>query len=293
MIVDEVDTGTRPLLAVAGSDAAELMPGPAELAGGAGDLHDAAQSSASKAVALLGALARIRCSSFGLTELAEDMGLPKSTTHRLLKTLEEHRFVARSGPRYRLGGRFFELNEAARWSEYGELRDAACRPLGWLFERSDAIAVHLAALSGPDVVYLDKITRPEGARLPSRVGGRFPATCTALGKAMLAFSDRSVVKAALSMPLARVTPYSIAVHRRLLEQLDQVRVTGYAVECEEACQGTLCVAAPILYEGRATAAISLCVDCVGPGRRALDRVPGYARLAAEAAAVVARLLPAD
>ena len=72
--------------------------------------------------------------------------------------------------------------------------------------------MHLAVLSGPDVVYLDKITRPEGTRLPSRVGGRFPATCTALGKAMLAFSDRSVVKAALRVPLARVTPYSVAVH---------------------------------------------------------------------------------
>ena len=47
--------------------------------------------------------------------------MPKSTAHRLLKTLEEHGFVARVGSRYRVGGRFFELSEAARWSQYGEL----------------------------------------------------------------------------------------------------------------------------------------------------------------------------
>jgi IclR family acetate operon transcriptional repressor len=254
---------------------------------------ESVQSSASKTLALLEALARIESSTFGVTEVAADIGVPKSTAHRLLKTLEEHGFVARVGSRYRVGGRLFELSEAARWSEYGELRDAAYRPLAWLFERSDAVAVHLAVLSGRDVVYLDKITRPAGTLLPSRIGGRFPATCTALGKAILAFSDKAVVEDVLNRPLPRATPYSVAARRRLLEQLNQTRSTGFSVEREEACHGTICIAAPILHDGEAIAAVSLCIPSVGLSRSGHDRTTVLGRLASDAAATIARLRPVD
>jgi DNA-binding IclR family transcriptional regulator len=251
------------------------------------------QSSASKTLALLETLARLEGDSFGVTEVAHDIGLPKSTTHRLLKTLEDHGFVARIGTRYRLGGRFFEMSESAWWAEHGELREVSYRPLAWMFERSEAIAVHLAILRGRDVVYVDKITRPEGTRLPSRIGGHFPATCTGLGKAILAFSDRVLVEAVLDEPLARVTPYSIAAHRQFLDQLNQTRAVGYAVEREEACHGTICVAAPILRNGRAIAALSLCVTSVGVARCSQDRIASHGKLAIEAAAAVARLLPSE
>jgi IclR family acetate operon transcriptional repressor len=250
-----------------------------------------AQSSASKTLALLEALAHVQGGSFGVTEIAQDIGVPKSTAHRLLKTLEEHGFVARLGSRYRVGGRFFELSEAARWSEHGELRDLAYRPLAWLFERSNAVAVHLAVLSGRDVVYLDKICRPAGTRLPSRVGGRFPATCTGLGKAILAFSERVVVDQVLDQPFVRATPYSIAVRRQFVDHLGQTRSTGFAIEREEACHGTVCVAAPILRDGHAIAALSLSVPTIDVSRFTQTRITSHGRLAAEAAAAVARLLP--
>jgi IclR family acetate operon transcriptional repressor len=255
--------------------------------------HEAVQSSASKTLALLEALAKVQGGSFGVTEVAQDIGVPKSTAHRLLKTLEEHGFVARIGSRYRVGGRFFELSEAARWSEFGELRDVAYRPLAWLFERSDAIAVHLAVLSGRDVVYLDKITRPAGTRLPSRIGGRFPATCTGLGKAILAYSEWAVIEDVLEHPFARATPYSIAARRRFLDQLDQTRLLGFAVEREEACHGTVCVAAPILRDGAAIAALSLSVSTQGVSHLIEGRIASHGKLAAEAAAAVSRLLPLD
>ncbi|ANQ75876.1 MULTISPECIES: helix-turn-helix domain-containing protein [Rhodococcus] len=139
--------------------------------------ENVAQSSASKALELLEVISKARGNSFGLTEVAADIGVPKSTAHRLLKTLVEHGFVGRSGSRYRVGGTFFELSEAARWSEFGELRDVASGPLNWLFERSNADAVHVATLSGRDVLYLDKITRPAGTgcRAESAVASQLPA----------------------------------------------------------------------------------------------------------------------
>jgi IclR family acetate operon transcriptional repressor len=253
--------------------------------------EEAAQSSASKALAMLEAISKARGNSFGVTEVAADIGVPKSTAHRLLKTLEEHGFVGRSGSRYRVGGSFFELSEAARWSEFGELRDVASRPLNWLFERSDAVAVHLATLSGRDVLYLDKVTRPAGTRLPSRVGGRFPATCTALGKAILAYSPRSTVVNVIGQPLARVTPYSVALRKQFVDQLAKAHDAGYAIEREEACHGTICVAAPVLRDGEAIAAVSLSVSTAGVARAGKEGLDAYGRLAVDAAARITRLLP--
>jgi DNA-binding IclR family transcriptional regulator len=262
------------------------------LDGSAGLAHEeTAKSSASKALAMLEAISKARGNSFGVTQVAAGIGVPKSTAHRLLKTLEEHGFVGRSGSRYRVGGSFYELSEAARWSEYGELRDVASRPLNWLFERSDAIAVHLATLSGRDVLYLDKVTRPAGTRLPSRVGGRFPATCAALGKAILAYSPRATVIDVIGQPLARVTPYSVALRKQFVDQLATAHAAGYAIEREEACHGTICVAAPVLRDGTAIAAVSLSASTAGVARSGEGSLDAYGRLAVEAAAQITRLLP--
>ncbi|XVQ09538.1 IclR family transcriptional regulator [Spirillospora sp. CA-255316] len=255
------------------------------------DSKSTVQSSASKTLTVLEALIRAHGATIGVTEVAAEAGVPKSTAHRLLKTLEEHGFVGRSGPRYRAGSSLFELVEAVQWSEFGELRDAAPQPLSWLFARSEAIAVHLAVLRDTSVLYLDKITRPAGTRVPSRVGGRFPATCTALGKSMLAFSPQPVVQRILDRPMARPTPYSVVYRHRFVKQLLAARELGYAVDCEESCHGILCVAAPVINHGRVVAAVSLCTPAVGLGRATEKRVGSFGRLAVEAADQVRDLLP--
>jgi IclR family transcriptional regulator, acetate operon repressor len=255
--------------------------------------QEGVSSSAAKTLGVLTAMLKAGTPTVGVTEVAQELGMPKSTTHRLLKVLEDHGFVSRAGVRYRVGGRFFELSEVAGWSEHGELRDAAYRPLARLFERTDPIAVHLGVLRGRSVFYVDKVMGPQGTRLPTRVGGRFPATCTGLGKAMLAHSDAAVVDAVLAQPLARPTPYSVAARRRFVDQLEQTRASGYAVEREEACHGTVCVAAPILLEGRAVAALSVCVSSASLARGREGRLAVLGELVVETAATVTGLLPSD
>lgn len=249
-----------------------------------------APSSASKALALLEAIAQSPSGLFGVTDVAAQIGVPKSTAHRLLKTFEGRGFVSRAGSKYRVGSRYFQVLEAARWSQFGELRDAAYQPLAVLFESSGAVAVHLAVLNGGDVFYLEKITNGVGTRLPSRVGGRFPASCTALGKSILAFRERSAVAQQLREPLVRATPYSVSAYRRFLDQLDEARSIGFAVEREEACQGTACVAAPVLRDGQAIAAISISVSTSGLTSRDSERLSRQGAQATRAAAAVARLL---
>ena len=256
------------------------------VSGRGGEAEDRALSSASKVLSLLDAVACADRGVVGVSEVAAAVGLPKSTTHRLLKTLEEHRFIGRAGAKYRIGGRFCELVEATRWSDYGELRAAADEPLSWLFERAGK-TVHLAVLSGPDVLYLEKLTGAGGTRLPSRVGRRFPATCTALGKAILAFSEPAVVAATLRPPLRRSTRYSIASAQQLVPQLAEARAAGVSYEYEEARLGSTCIAAPIVRDGRALAAISMSV----PATRAADA--GDRKLVRDAAAQVSGLLAAS
>lgn len=216
---------------------------------------EAGQSSASKILGLLDAIAVSSC-PVGVSALAIKTGLPKSTTHRLLKTLESHGFVSRSGAKYQLGERILDLAAVARHSLYSRLDEAALETMTWLFDRVGT-TVQVGVLKGADVMVLQRITGPDGARLGGGVGCRFPATVSALGKSLLAFSSPDVQSLALRS-LARFTPHSVTNPQLLKEQLVEVRKQGYSVENEEVRLGVRCIGAPIGRGGAPVAAISIC-----------------------------------
>ena len=244
----------------------------------AGPELDTPSSSASKVLGLLTVMLRGGRGSVSLTEVAVAAGLPKSTTHRLLKVLEDHGFVEREGSLYRLGSSFLDLGEEARLSRFADLRDAAYPHLASLFRQAPAIAVHLGVLQGRAVHYVDKLMQPDGVRLPTRVGGRFPAACTGLGKAMLAVSPASVVERVLLEPLPRVTAHSVSRHGQLLAQMQRTRQEGFVVESEEACHGVVCIAAPVLVGDEPVAAVSLAVPSSTFGRSRTARITELGRL---------------
>jgi len=253
------------------------------------DAHREVQSSVDKALQMIAFIAGCGGEPFGVTEIARHVGVPKSTAHRLLKELEGRDFVGRLDSRYVAGPALAATQRTPSVSRHDHLRELAYRPMTWLFERADAIAVHLAVLDGVDVLYLDKLTKPEGTKLPSRVGGRVPANCTALGKALLAFEEPARIARVLSQPLPRITPYSVSMGHQLARQLAHTRKVGFASECEEACQGWVCVAAPILDRGRAVAAISLCIPSITAARSS-DKLAVWGRLSMAAAGSVAELV---
>jgi DNA-binding IclR family transcriptional regulator len=213
-------------------------------------------SSIAKAARLLRALARCPNGEARVTELAMAAALPKSTVHRVLAELIQEELVVHRGSRYQLGAGWYALHLSCSSSEWGGLLESARRPLEEAFEASGA-SVHLAVLEGNQVLYLEKLTARGGTRVPTRVGSRMPATCTALGKVLLAFSDTSVIRAVLSHNLPRPSPRSIVLPRLLLDQLAQIRQNGYSYDFEETRQGLFCVAAPVLCDGQAVAAVSL------------------------------------
>jgi DNA-binding IclR family transcriptional regulator len=206
-----------------------------------------------------------------LAQVVRRTGLPRSSAHRMLERLVQLRWLRRQGRDYELGMRLVELGSLA---VHQDRLHRAAQPALHELHRATGLVVHLAVLDGMDVVYLEKISGGFGAAVPSRVGGRQPAHCTAVGKALLAFSDPARVEDFDVDMLSRKTRYSISTRRQLTEELNAIRARGVAYERGESVAGFGCVAAPIGdigHAGEPLAAVSVC----GP----LDRMAFDHRLA--------------
>jgi len=189
-----------------------------------------------------------------LAELAVRTKIPKPSLYRISKEMVEFGLLERSPAGFCLGIRLYELGELVA-GQY-QLRDAALPYLEELFELTHEV-VNLGVLNGTDVLYYAKIVGHKGLAVPTRVGGRWPAHATALGKAMLAFGPQHTLRRLLASGLERLTPYTITDPRRLLRQLEKVRQEGIAFEYEESALGVACVGAPIFSHGQLTAALSV------------------------------------
>lgn len=188
-----------------------------------------------------------------LTDLVERTGLARSTVHRVAGDLVATGLVARDGGRYRLGRALFELGMRA--SVERGLLEIATPFLEDLYERTHE-TVHLGVREGAEVVYVAKVGGHRQARMSSRVGGRMPLHCTAIGKALLAHAPE--VDALLAGPLERRAPRTITARSVLREQLAAVVEAGVAYEFEESSVGLVCVASPIVGpDGRVEAALSV------------------------------------
>jgi len=181
----------------------------------------------------------------GVSQIAERAKLPKSTAHRLLALLVDQGYVERTEGRYRLGRALFELGSMVPDCRPRSLRAIAMPFMVDLYEVTHA-SVHLAVLDGADVLYIDKIYGHRSIELPSRVGGRVPALCTALGKAMLAFSPPETIDLMLSRPIPRLTTRTVTNPAVMRTMLNQIRLSGLAEDCEGSRLGARCLAAPIL-----------------------------------------------
>jgi IclR family transcriptional regulator, acetate operon repressor len=193
--------------------------------------------------------------SVSLAELVRRTGLPKPTAHRLLAELEGWGAVERIGRGYRLGLRMFELGQLVPGQR--ALQETANPFLADLFEATRE-TVHLAVPDGGEVVYVQKLSAADAPRIPSRPGGRMPAHCTGVGKALLAFGPPERLAAVLEAGLTRRAPRTIVLPGLLTQELATIRERGIAEEHEESAVGVACVAAPVIGpDGLAVAAISI------------------------------------
>lgn len=167
-----------------------------------------------------------------LSEASEELGLGRSTTHRLLAMLQYHGFVRREPDTraYVAGPSLLDLGLAA----VRDLDAAAVRPALDALTAELKETTHLCVLRGPSIVFVDSVESPRTLRTGSRIGVSLPAHCTSGGKAILA---RMPVEAlALIYPeerLVGLTPASVTSLSALVEELALVRERGWATNVGE------------------------------------------------------------
>jgi DNA-binding IclR family transcriptional regulator len=238
-----------------------------------------------RAFAVLGVLAD---GPLGVTEVAERVGLPKSTAARLLASLVREGVVEQvpGDSRYRLGGRLATLAIGVRPTRS---LTAVARPV--LVELAGAIG-EAAGLSVPDgdlVHYIDQVDTPNPVSVRDWTGSRVPLHAVPSGQVLLAHRTPAGLERYLSRPLERFTDRTLVDPVALRERIRQVRRDGYAWVHQEFDEGIDSVAAPI---ADATGEVVAAVHVHGPSYR-FPR-PGAepstaARVVAAAAAVSARL----
>jgi DNA-binding IclR family transcriptional regulator len=184
----------------------------------------------------------------GLDEVANALGSPKSSTHRALAALTRAGFVEQDGDRrYRLS---LDLVRLA-FAYYERLdRPRLVQPVLTELAEMCGETAHYGELDGAEVIYLSQ-ARPRGERvqMTARIGGRNPAYCTGLGKALLAYAlpDGEAVERFVERhgPLAQRTPKSLTTPGGLAQELRATRERGYALDREESDPGITCIAFPL------------------------------------------------
>ncbi|MHB1538199.1 MAG: IclR family transcriptional regulator [Solirubrobacteraceae bacterium] len=197
----------------------------------------------------------------GIAELADELGMSRSTTHRYVITLVALGYVEQCASRkYRLGLKVSELGMSALAST--SLRNHSHGYLEELRLQS-SYTVNLAILDGTEVLYLDRARSFRRGQskidLGLQPGSRLPAYCTALGKVLLAHLPDDVQRETISqITLGKHGPNTVTSKKALRAELEQVRDEGFAVDDEELEPELIAIAVPVRAgRGEVIAAINM------------------------------------
>jgi len=200
----------------------------------------------------------------GIAEMADELGMSRSSTHRYAITLLALGYLEQDKDRkYRLGLRVTALGMSAlNATGLGEhahpILEELCRQTG--------LSTSVAVLDGSEVVYVDRVRgwRPGQNRLDRGLGAgsRLPGDCTALGKILLAhIPERERRKLLSHTPLKRTGPNTIMSESQLRTELEQAREEGFAIENQEYASELIAIAAPVRNAtGEIVAAIDISTD---------------------------------
>jgi len=198
-----------------------------------------------------------------LSEIAQRSGLPMTTTHRLVNELVAERLLERLPDRsYQLGLRLWEL--AARTPRAMGLREIAY-PMVQLVQNQVRQHTQLGVEGGHDVVYLERMSRPNAVVNATIVGGRISLGASAIGHVLLSDRPRAFLEEVVDAGIRRYTENTPQTLDELLEVVDRVREVGYSVAegfIHPAARG---MAAPIYGpDGRVLAGLGVVVPSGEP-----------------------------
>lgn len=187
-------------------------------------------------------------------ELAESLGLARTTVHRIVGALETEGWLrqSRTGARYRLGAEIARMAAAVH-------RDSLAIMHTGLAELSRALGetVDLSALDGTSIRFLDQVVAPNRLQAVSAVGEIFPLHACAPGKAILAALAAHGRTELFPARLPSLTPNTLTTPAALRKDLQRVRQDDVAYDREEHTEGICAVAAVIDPDAEVPMAISV------------------------------------
>lgn len=225
----------------------------------------------------------------GVSEVARELQLPKTTVQRALTTLHAARWIKpadRGGrPGWELAAKVLRV---ARYAGAGDALREAALPVMEELHRATGETVHLLVRDGDNVVLIERIESDHPVRTVQPMGSATPVHAASTGKAILAFLPDDEREAVLAGPLAALTEQTVTDPGRLRAQLAEIRARGWAVNAGESWAGLTAIGAPVLdAAGAPIAAVSISSPS--------ERLPGsdwprVADLVVDAAARISRAL---
>lgn len=194
---------------------------------------------------------------WGVRELAQQLQANKSTTYRLMATLESLGVLRKDQQteKYSLGLKLFELG-----NKVDVQHSLVSHTHPELLKVASEIAetVHLGILNDHQVLMVDKVESPKGLKLNSVIGMYSPAYCTGIGKVLLSHLSAAELKTFLTTSdLVSKTEFTIVQPKKLQEALIQIKAQGFAIDRQEMELGLICVAVPVFNQnGIVVAALS-------------------------------------
>ncbi|WP_165859368.1 IclR family transcriptional regulator [Desulfofundulus salinus] len=234
------------------------------------------------AIKILEYLSRYKHRLSTLSEISRDLSINKSTCYRILKVLNEYRFVSydEDSKHYSLGSYLIVLG--ARAAEFIDYLKTARPHLKWLAEQTGQTSVLVEPISGNRLMYVAKEEPNRPVRVTVSIGQYFPITSASFGKCFLAFLDEKEAEEIIrKVGIKQFTNRTITNIEQFMEHLKQIRAKGYAESYEEHTPGICGVSAPIfdLYGN-----VNMVIACIGLAAQMNPEVmPFYAEKVKEAA----------
>ena len=220
----------------------------------------------------------------GVSELARLLGLPKTTVHRALTTLQAAGWLRTSGEdltRWYLTTR--ALDVSSHVSPLLGLRETALPVMGRLRDVTGE-SIHLSIVDGDKIYLLERLNSPNIVRTVNQIGGSAPLHASATGKAVLALMPADLTERTITAGLAAFTEHTITDADRLRAELEDVRRRGYATNVKEWRPDVIAVARGICdHDGRPFAALNVSAVASRTSPQDIER---YGRLLMDATAEV-------
>lgn len=222
--------------------------------------------------------------SVGVTELAKELSINKSTAFRILETLQNYNMAEKNKEtaKYKLGPAVLKISQQI----YKNLNViTVAKPIISAFSKEVGESVHLCILSNDSAVIIEQIMTDSRITVNAKVGKSEPLHASSVGKCLWAFSDNeNKERMFLTVKYDKYTDKTITDEAAMRKELDKIAIEGYAVDNLELSEEIRCIAAPVFNHNKEA---QYAIGISGPSYRIKDERLDY--LAAGLKAVAARI----